>query len=127
MSVPAPLPPRTVLVVDDSRTVAAHIANVLEASGRYKVVAQAHTGAEAVRFARATNPDLVCMDVVMPDMDGLHALRVIRMFNATAKVVMVTSVGGVAEVTRDCLAAGALAVVAKPVDDETLVATLDGL
>lgn len=127
MSAPAPVTPRTVLVVDDSRTVAAHIAKVLDASGRYKVVAQARSGAEAVRFARATNPDLVCMDVVMPDMDGLHALRVIRMFNTGTKVVMVTSVGGVAEVTRDCLAAGAVAVVAKPVDDEMLLATLDGL
>jgi len=67
----------TVLIVDDSRTVLAQIESVVAANEAVEVVGTARNGAEAVRQVGQLRPNLVLMDIVMPDVDGLAALRLI--------------------------------------------------
>lgn len=118
---------RKVLVVDDSATVAKQLTKILEESGRYKVVAHAADGLEAIKQFKALEPDLVCMDVVMPNLDGLQAVRMIKQVKPDAKVVMISSVGGVAEKVAECLRAGASNVVSKPFDANKVLEVLDAV
>ena len=68
----------TVLIVDDSRTVLAQIENVVSANETVEVVGTARNGAEAVQQVSQLRPDLVLMDIIMPDVDGMAALRLIQ-------------------------------------------------
>jgi DNA-binding NarL/FixJ family response regulator len=77
-----------VLVVDDAVDLRGIIRILLDLEDDFDVVAEASTGAEAVRLSRELQPDLVVLDVAMPGMDGLDALSEMRHVAPEAKVVM---------------------------------------
>jgi two-component system chemotaxis response regulator CheY len=118
---------RTVLVVDDSTTMAKQLSKILESSGRYTVIGFAGDGLEALKAFNAGPPDLVCMDVMMPNLDGVQALRMIRQIKPDARVVMISSSGGVADKLAECLKAGATSVISKPFDPEKVLQVLDSV
>ncbi|MBI3608920.1 MAG: response regulator [Nitrospirae bacterium] len=118
---------RTVLVVDDSGTTAKQLSKILEASGRYTVIGRAADGLEALKAFQASPPDLVCMDVLMPNLDGVQTLRMMRQICPEARVVMISSVGGVADKLAECLKAGATNVISKPFDPENVLKVLDSI
>ena len=103
-----------VLIVDDQPLMRAGFKSVLEASGQIDVVGEAATGAEAIEQARRLDPDVVLMDVRMPDMDGIEATR--RM--PQQKVLILTTFG-LDEYIIEALRAGASGFLLKdaPVDD----------
>ena len=103
-----------VLIVDDQPLMRAGFKSVLEASGGVDVVGEAATGAEAIEQARRLDPDVVLMDVRMPDMDGIEATR--RM--PQQKVLILTTFG-LDEYIIEALRAGASGFLLKdaPVDD----------
>jgi YesN/AraC family two-component response regulator len=113
-----------VLLVDDSRTVLAQLENAIEASEIAEIVGTAGNGAEAVQKASELKPDLVIMDIVMPDIDGLAALRLFQAKQPEIRVVMLSSVGGMASKAEEAFRLGAVQVLGKPVDDEILAALL---
>ena len=119
--------PRTGLVVDDSSSVAKTLTRILDESGRFKVVGRAADGTEALKLYKELRPNLVCMDVAMPNMDGLQALRLLRAIDINAKVVMITSVGGVAEKVAECLKLGARNVISKPFEAPKVLEVLDSV
>lgn len=82
---------RKVLVVDDSPTDLANIKNIVNEAGC--IVITATNGKEAVEKAKAEQPDLIFMDIIMPDMDGYAACRLLHNENVTREipVVFVTS------------------------------------
>ncbi len=86
----------TVLIVDDSRTVLAQIESVVSANEGVEVVGTARNGAEAVQQVSQLHPDLVLMDIVMPDVDGLAALRLIQSKNPETRIAMLSSIGAMA-------------------------------
>ena len=104
-----------VLVVDDSGTTRELLAHILDQDPEMEVVGQASDGAQAVQLASQLAPDVITMDVVMPDMDGVEATRRIMAVNPVP-IVMVTAHADSREpaVAFEALKAGALEVVAKP-------------
>ena len=104
---------RTVLVVDDYDDVRAITKKALETLG-YRVV-EAASGAEAVRVAQAVSPDLILMDLSMPNMDGfatIHQLR--RLLGLRNVPVIALSAHTAREVREDALAAGCREFITKP-------------
>ena len=101
-----------ILVVDDSPIVVRKLVTLLQELD-YQVVKTAATGREAVALYKTCKPDVVTMDITMPDMDGIEATRLIMRENPNAKIVMVTS-HGQEKMVLDALKAGARGYVLKP-------------
>ena len=112
------------LIVDDALIMRMKIREVATRAG-WTVAAEAASGAEAVQLYETHRPDLVTMDLVMPEMDGLEALRAIRQLDPTASVVMVSAVNQ-KEKLRECIAAGAVDFVIKPFQPLDLQAFFEG-
>jgi two-component system, chemotaxis family, protein-glutamate methylesterase/glutaminase len=99
--------PIRVLVADDSPFLCKLLAHYLKEAGGFDVVGQAHTGATAIRQAAALRPDVIALDLTMPDMDGVDALETI-MRDSPAPVVVITGVSGTSAIqTLRALDAGA--------------------
>jgi two-component system chemotaxis response regulator CheY len=109
---------RRVLVVDDSPIVAMKLSNLLGELG-YEVVGTAKTGSQAVTLYEELKPDLVTMDITMPDMDGIEATRRILAQDPRALIIMVTS-HGQEEMVMNAIDAGAKGYVLKPFHKEKL-------
>jgi DNA-binding NarL/FixJ family response regulator len=111
-----------ILIVDDQALVRAGFRMILEAEEDMEVVGEAADGREAVDEARRVKPDVVLMDVRMPDMDGIEATaRLLGNGDSTAKVVMLTTFD-MDEYVYDALRAGASGFLLKDVPPEQLVA-----
>lgn len=103
-----------VLVVDDSALLRAVLKDIIESSGEFQVVGEAGTGYEAIRLVHQLSPDLVTLDLEMPDLDGLDTLGYI-MSEAPRPVVVVSShVEAGAEPALRALDYGAVDIVVKP-------------
>ena len=83
--------PVTVLIVDDHAVVRQGVRASLEAREEFAVVGEAESGAEAVRRVADVVPDVVLMDLLMPDMDGVEATRQIKRLSPRTQVVVLTS------------------------------------
>jgi DNA-binding NarL/FixJ family response regulator len=108
-----------VLIVDDQPLLRAGFKSVLEASGQVDVVGEAGTGVEAIEQARRLEPDVVLMDVRMPDMDGIQATR--RM--PRQKVLILTTFG-LDEYIIEALRAGASGFLLKDAPVEELLSAV---
>ena len=113
-----------VLVVDDSITVARQLQKIIEGSGDLQFVGHAKNGAEALKMKATENPDIVCMDMSMPIMDGVQTLRAMIAKDPNAKVVMISSLAGVGDKFNEVIKLGAKNVLAKPFEAENVLATL---
>ena len=102
----------TVLICDDAVFMRTMISDILEESG-YEIVGQAETGVQAIERYKSLRPDLVTMDIVMPDMGGIDAVREITTFDANAKILMCSAMGQQALVV-EAIQAGAKDFVVKP-------------
>lgn len=103
---------KRVLVVDDAAFMRMMIKDILTKNG-YDVVGEAVDGTQAVDKYQELHPDLVTMDITMPEMDGIEALKHIRSIDPNAKVVMCSAMGQQAMVI-DAIQAGARDFVVKP-------------
>jgi two-component system chemotaxis response regulator CheY len=108
-----------VMVVDDALFMRAMIREALANSG-FQVVAEASNGEEAVARYQEVRPDVVTMDITMPQMDGVQAVREILRQDPSARIVMVSAMGQQALVV-EAIQAGARDFVVKPFDQTRLV------
>lgn len=103
---------QTVLVCDDAIFMRTMISDILTQAG-YDVVGEAESGAQAVQQYRALKPDLVTMDIVMPDMGGIDAVREIVREDPDARILMCSAMGQQALVV-EAIQAGAKDFIVKP-------------
>lgn len=115
------------LIVDDSNMIRSRISRVVQSGGlsNISLVGLARNGAEALRVARATQPDVVTMDLTMPEMDGIECIQeLLRMLPRTS--ILVVSALSDKSTAIQALRLGARGFVAKPFsDDELKIALLD--
>jgi two-component system chemotaxis response regulator CheY len=113
---------KTVLVVDDAVVMRMMIKNILTKSG-YSVV-EAESGFDAVEKYKANRPDAVTMDMVMPDMDGIAAVKQIVAMDPAARIVMCTSMGQ-QQLVVEAVQAGAKSFITKPFQPPKILETLE--
>ncbi len=114
---------KRILIVDDSRTSRRVLKDILERAG-YEIAGEAVNGKEAVEMYGKLLPDIVTMDITMPEMDGIEALRQIKSGYPDSKVVMVTAAGQ-KEKMMEAVKIGAEEFVAKPFVEEVVLEALE--
>jgi two-component system chemotaxis response regulator CheY len=112
-----------ILVCDDSAFMRMMLKKVLVENG-HEIVGEAGDGMEAVQLYRRYNPDVATMDITMPKMDGIEAVKHIHEEYPLARIIMVTALGQRAIIT-DALKAGAVDFIVKPFDPEQVIATIN--
>ena len=110
-----------ILVVDDAEFLRVRISKMLSGDGHE--ILQAENGLKAVAVYKANKPDLVLMDITMPEMDGLTALKEIRAYDPKAKVVMLTALGQ-ESVVLEAIKSGARDFVVKPFERERVLGAI---
>lgn len=101
-----------VLIVDDAAFMRMMIKDILQKNG-FEVIGEASNGIEAVNLYKKERPDVVTMDITMPDMDGIEAVKEIRAFDASAKIIMCSAMGQQSMV-MDAIKSGAKDFIVKP-------------
>ncbi len=116
---------KKVLIVDDAEFMRLAIKTMLNKCGDIEYV-EAANGIEAVQKFKDTKPDLVTMDITMPDMTGLEALKLIMDLDPKARVVMVSAMGQESMV-KEAIMSGARTFIVKPFKEEHVVSTVNKL
>lgn len=113
---------RRVLISDDAEYIRLALRRILCAHG-WEVVGEAENGAQAVAMYNELSPDLVLMDITMPEMDGISALRAILESHPEAKIVVCTAMGK-HNLINEAVEAGATDYIIKPFCDDKVWATV---
>lgn len=116
---------KRLLIVDDAIIMRMRIRDIAREVG-WEIVGEAADGQEAVRRFEELHPDLVTLDIVMPNMDGVAALREIRRIDPRSRVVMVSAVDQKEKLT-ECIRLGAVDFIVKPFDKAGLGSVLGKL
>lgn len=112
-----------VLIVDDRKEMLDVIEEVVKVRGD-EVVAKASTGEQAVELYEETKPDIVLMDILLPDISGAEATRKIIEKDSNAKILAISAFNRV-KLEKDCLEAGCKAFLAKPFKMQELYDAMD--
>jgi len=116
--------PVRVLIVDDAVFMRSMIREILTRTGRFEILAEAANGQEAVDRFVELRPDLVTMDIVMPEMDGIEATKEILRIDPGATIVICSALGQEALVVES-IAAGARDFIVKPFAPDKVLAVLE--
>lgn len=116
---------KKILVVDDAAFMRVSIKNMLTKNG-YEIVGEAENGKVAIQKYEELSPDIVTMDITMPEMDGLTSLKEILALDASANIIMISAMGQESMV-REAVLAGAKGFIVKPFKEDAIVAALEKL
>ena len=111
-----------VLIVDDAAFMRMVIKRMLEKNG-FEVIAEAENGEVGFKMYQETKPDIVTMDITMPMLDGIQALKAIREYDPNAKVIMVSAMGQEGMV-KEAVINGAKTFIVKPFKEDHVIETL---
>jgi len=114
---------KRVLIVDDASVVRMLIKKVLTQAD-FEVVGEAVNGIDALAKYKELKPDLVTMDITMPEADGIQATKDIIAFDAKAKVVMLSGIDQ-KEMLWQAIKAGAVSYIVKPFENDRILSTLN--
>jgi two-component system, chemotaxis family, chemotaxis protein CheY len=117
-----------VLVVDDSPSMRQKIIETFRelSPGSFEVCGEAGSGSEAIQQYKELHPDIVTMDIAMPNMNGIDAVREIKLLDTNAKIIMVSSIQQKSMVFK-ALSEGASSYVMKPFTKEMLANAIEML
>ncbi|MGB9661729.1 MAG: response regulator [Moorellaceae bacterium] len=113
---------KKVLIVDDAAFMRMMIKDILTKNG-YEIAGEAENGAKAVELYKQLKPDVVTMDITMPEMDGIAAVKAIRQFDPEAKIIMCSAMGQQLMV-MEAIQAGAKDFIVKPFQQERVLQAL---
>lgn len=111
------------MIVDDAAMMRTFLKNIIIESG-HEVVAEARTGKEAVELYSQHYPDLITMDITMPDMDGITAVKQILSFDRKAKIIMCSAMSQ-QKLVLEAIQAGARDYIIKPFQKITITETIN--
>jgi len=120
------MPPIKILIADDHTLMRQGLRQLCEGLGGFAVVAEAESGARAVALARTTQSDVILMDIVMPDMDGVEAIRQIMRETPPARIIALTMYRE-EKFMLDAIRAGACGYLLKTVDAHDLIAAIEAV
>jgi two-component system chemotaxis response regulator CheY len=118
---------KRVLIVDDSVVFARLLQKIIEDTGSLEVVGYGKNGREGIKLYDTLKPDLVCMDLAMPEMDGLEAIRNIMKLDGQANIVVVSSFSGAGSKVSEAIKLGARNSITKPFETEKVIEILRAL
>jgi two-component system chemotaxis response regulator CheY len=110
-----------ILVVDDAEFLRVRISRMLTSEGHE--IMEAENGAQAINAYQNDRPDVVLMDITMPEMDGLTALREIQKFDPSAKIIMLTALGQ-ESVVLEAIKDGAKDFIVKPFEHARVMSAI---
>jgi two-component system chemotaxis response regulator CheY len=113
---------KNILVVDDAAFMRAMIKNMLMKNG-FNIVGEAGNGLTGVEKYKELNPDIITLDITMPEMDGIAALKEIIKINPSANVIMVSAMGQEGLV-KESIISGAKGFIIKPFKEAKLISAL---
>jgi two-component system chemotaxis response regulator CheY len=116
---------KRVLIVDDAAFMRMSIRTMLQ-NYDFEIVGEAENGVMAIEKYQELQPDIVTLDITMPEMDGLQALREIKKIDPAASVVMVSALGQEARM-KEAIIYGAKGFIVKPFKEEIIVSALSKL
>ncbi len=116
---------KKVLIVDDAAFMRVSIKNMLGKNG-YEVVGEAENGKIAIQKYQDLSPDVVTMDITMPEMDGLTSLKKILSIDPNANIIMISAMGQESMV-REAVLSGAKGFIVKPFKEDVIVAAFNNL
>jgi two-component system, chemotaxis family, chemotaxis protein CheY len=108
-----------ILIVDDAAFMRMMIKDVLSKNG-FEICGEAENGSKAIEKYREFNPELVIMDITMPEVDGIQAVKEIKKINGSAKIIMCSAMGQQAMVI-EAIQAGAKDFIVKPFQAERII------
>ncbi|MGM5480834.1 MAG: response regulator [Nanobdellota archaeon] len=114
-----------VLLVDDSAFMRNMIKEAIKDNGHE--IEEAGNGEDAIKKANEFNPDIIFLDIVMPGMTGVDALKEIKKEHKDVHVVMCTSVGGQQKIIDEAVSAGASDFIVKPFQSEDILKAIDSV
>lgn len=109
---------KKVLIVDDSKSVAYKLGKIIEKMDDFELVYHATSAEEGIDKFEELKPDLVTMDIILPGMSGIDAIKTIRDKYGEANIIVISSVGGGQEKLFEAIQAGAKNVIVKPFEEE---------
>ena len=112
---------KKILIADDSRVAAHLLSEIIENIEGCEVVDTATSGEAAIEKYKELHPDLVTMDLSMPGIGGMEAIRQIIAEDPIAKIIVVSSLGGAQDKLLEALEAGAMSVISKPFDEDKAI------
>ena len=116
---------KTVIIVDDAAFMRMSLKMMLERNG-YQVVGEAENGEVGIKKYMELKPDLVTMDITMPEMDGITALKAIMQYDPKACILLVSAMGQ-QHFVMEAITSGAKGFIVKPFQEEHIVKTLSKL
>lgn len=114
---------KKVLIVDDAVFMRRAIKNMLQGNG-FDVVGEAENGMEGIQKYKELKPDIVTMDITMPGMSGIDALKSILEYDSKAKIVMISAMGQ-EQFVKEAVIQGAKSFIVKPFKEESIVQSLN--
>jgi two-component system chemotaxis response regulator CheY len=108
-----------ILIVDDAKFMRLTLTTILQ-KGNHEVVGEAENGKQAIEMCNQLQPDLITMDITMPEMNGLEALKEIKQSTPTVKIIMCSAMGQ-QKMVVEAIEAGAKDFIVKPFEENRVL------
>ncbi len=110
---------KKILIVDDSQQIRKSLRDILE-KYPYDIVGEAGNGLEAINMYKSLTPDIVLLDIIMPQLGGIETLRILKSLNKEVKVIMVSALDSLDRV-QECMQIGSNHYILKPFDEKKVI------